>query len=51
MKRIKIQCAANAKGGWRHRWERVAGTMSTPEHPYTERRCVHCHLYESDVVL
>jgi len=48
-KRIVIQCIGNAKGGWRHRWATVPGVMSTPEHPYTERRCVHCGYYESEV--
>jgi hypothetical protein len=49
MSRIVIQCYRNPKGGWRHRWEEVPGTMSTPEHPYTERRCKWCRQYESEV--
>ncbi len=49
MKRIVLQCVRNARGGWRHRWETVPGTMSTPENPYTERRCIHCRVYESEV--
>ena len=35
--------------GGRHRWETVAGTMATPEHPYTERRCRRCGIYESEI--
>lgn len=33
----------------RHSWEEVPGVHSTPEHPYTERRCRKCGYYESDV--
>ncbi len=48
-RKIVLQCVRNAKGGWCHRWGWVPGTMSTPEHPYTERHCIHCHVYESEV--
>lgn len=47
--RIVIQCDRNVRGGWRHRWDTVPGTMSTPDHPYTERRCRICGRYESEV--
>jgi hypothetical protein len=46
--RIVIQCDRD-QGRWRHRWIVVPGTMSTLEHPYTERRCRRCWRYESEV--
>ena len=33
----------------RHRWDAVPGVHSTPQHPYTERRCRYCRIYESEV--
>lgn len=47
MKRIVIAC--HERYGFRHRWREVPGIHSTPDHPYTERRCVHCGMYEGDV--
>jgi hypothetical protein len=49
MKRVIFPCET-PRGTWqRHRWEVVAGIHSTPEHPYTERRCKRCQMYEGNV--
>jgi hypothetical protein len=45
-RRIVINCWPRWK---RHKWAVVPGVMSTSEAPYTERRCVQCHMYESEV--
>lgn len=36
-------------GSGRHRWAVVPGVHSDPEHPYTERRCRRCRIYETEV--
>lgn len=49
LERVRVPCLTPNQGWLRHRWETVKGTMSTPDHPYTERRCQRCGTYESEV--
>jgi hypothetical protein len=51
-RRIVIFCEdplGNPYGDGRHRWMVVPGLFSTPDHPYTERRCRRCSVYEVDI--
>ena len=43
---VRVLCRAPFT---RHRWEWVDGLMSTPKHPYIERRCKRCGEYESEI--
>ena len=49
MKPIIVPCTDRGqKRRLRHRWTTVMGVYSTPEHPYTERQCRECGVYEGE---
>lgn len=46
-KPIIVPCVRGIAG--RHRWRVVWGVHSSLDHLYTERKCVYCGHYESEV--